>query len=148
MLLATGSQGERRAASMQLSMGRYLGIELKEGDSFLFSSKTIPGNEKSVGRIMNALSEAGVEVWDADDGLYHVSGHANRPDIEAMHDLLKPKVVIPMHGEHLHLREHVMRVMWRQVDLEGARELMTRRGRAFLALAASPRDGAMGSHRS
>lgn len=107
MLLVTGSQGERRAASAQLSRGRYLGLSLKEGDSFLFSSKTIPGNEKSVGRIMNALSELGVEVYDADDGLYHVSGHANRPDIEAMHDLLKPQIVIPMHGEHLHLREHV-----------------------------------------
>ncbi|MFC3630788.1 ribonuclease J [Paracoccus angustae] len=108
MLLATGSQGERRAASAQLSRGRYLGLQLKEGDSFLFSSKTIPGNERSVGRIMNALSEMGVEVYDADDGLYHVSGHANRPDIEALHELLKPQIVIPMHGEHLHLREHVM----------------------------------------
>ncbi|RJL06263.1 ribonuclease J [Paracoccus aestuarii] len=108
MLLVTGSQGERRAASAQLSRGRYLGLSLQEGDSFLFSSKTIPGNEKSVGRIMNALSESGVDVWDADDGLYHVSGHANRPDIEAMHDLLKPRVVIPMHGEHLHLREHAL----------------------------------------
>ncbi|WP_207100617.1 ribonuclease J [Paracoccus shandongensis] len=108
MLLATGSQGERRAASAQLSRGRYLGLMLKEGDSFLFSSKTIPGNERSVGRIMNALSEMGVEVYDADDGLYHVSGHANRPDIEALHELLKPRIVIPMHGEHLHLREHVM----------------------------------------
>ncbi|MCZ0963524.1 ribonuclease J [Paracoccus benzoatiresistens] len=108
MLLATGSQGERRAASAQLSRGRYLGLQLKEGDSFLFSSKTIPGNERSVGRIMNALSEIGVDVYDADDGLYHVSGHANRPDIEALHELLKPEIVIPMHGEHLHLREHVM----------------------------------------
>ena len=108
MLIVTGSQGERRAASAQLSRGRYLGLSLKEGDSFLFSSKTIPGNEKSVGRIMNALSESGVEVYDADDGLYHVSGHANRPDIEVMHDILKPKTVIPMHGEHLHLREHMM----------------------------------------
>lgn len=108
MLLVTGSQGERRAASAQLSRGRYLGLSLKEGDSFLFSSKTIPGNERSVSRIMNALSEMGVEVYDADDGMYHVSGHANRPDIEAMHALLKPRIVIPMHGEHLHLREHVM----------------------------------------
>ncbi|WP_022706469.1 ribonuclease J [Paracoccus zeaxanthinifaciens] len=108
MLIVTGSQGERRAASAQLSRGRYLGLSLKTGDSFLFSSKTIPGNEKSVGRIMNALSEMGVEVYDADDGLYHVSGHANRPDIETMHEVLKPATVIPMHGEHLHLREHVM----------------------------------------
>lgn len=108
MLLATGSQGERRAASAQLSRGRYLGLSLQEGDSFLFSSKTIPGNEQSVGRIMNALSELGVEVYDADDGLFHVSGHANRPDIETMHTILKPRIVIPMHGEHLHLREHVL----------------------------------------
>ncbi|RMC33828.1 ribonuclease J [Paracoccus alkanivorans] len=107
MLIVTGSQGERRAASAQLSRGRYLGLSLKEGDSFLFSSKTIPGNERSVGRIMNALSELGVDVFDDQDGLYHVSGHANRPDIEKIHDLLKPQIVIPMHGEHLHLREHV-----------------------------------------
>ncbi|MGR3521923.1 ribonuclease J, partial [Paracoccus sp. UBA889] len=95
MLIVTGSQGERRAASAQLSRGRYLGLSLKDGDSFLFSSKTIPGNERAVGRIMNALSESGVNVYDADDGLFHVSGHANRPDIEALHDLLKPEIVIP-----------------------------------------------------
>ena len=106
MLVVTGSQGERRAASAQLSRGRYLGLELKEGDTFLFSSRTIPGNERGVIRIMNALSEKGVDVYDADDGFYHVSGHANRPDIEAVHDLLRPQMVIPMHGEHMHLREH------------------------------------------
>ena len=106
MLIVTGSQGERRAASAQLSRGRYLGIELKEGDSFLFSSRTIPGNERGVIRIMNALSEKGVDLFDADDGVYHVSGHANRPDIQAVHELLKPQIVIPMHGEHMHLREH------------------------------------------
>lgn len=107
MLMVTGSQGERRAASAQLSRGRYLGLSLKEGDSFLFSSKTIPGNERSVGRIMNALSEMGVDVFDDSDGVFHVSGHANRPDIEKIHEILKPEVVIPMHGEHLHLREHM-----------------------------------------
>ncbi|MDS9467420.1 ribonuclease J [Paracoccus sp. MBLB3053] len=107
MLIVTGSQGERRAASAQLSRGRYLGIELKEGDSFLFSSRTIPGNERGVIRIMNQLSEKGVDLFDADDGMYHVSGHANRPDIEAVHELLKPQIVIPMHGEHMHLREHM-----------------------------------------
>ncbi|MCQ0969816.1 ribonuclease J [Paracoccus sp. TK19116] len=106
MLIVTGSQGERRAASAQLSRGRYLGLSLGDGDSFLFSSRTIPGNERPVIRIMNALSEIGVDVYDADDGTYHVSGHANRPDLEAVHDLLKPKILIPMHGEHMHLREH------------------------------------------
>ena len=106
MLIVTGSQGERRAASAQLSRGKYLGLQMKDGDSFLFSSKTIPGNERGVIRIMNAFSEMGVEVIDDRDGLYHVSGHANRPDLEAVHDLLKPQILVPMHGEHRHLREH------------------------------------------
>lgn len=106
MLLATGSQGERRAASAQLARGKHNGIVLKEGDLFLFSSKTIPGNEKGVIRIINQLSELGVDVVDDSSGLYHVSGHANRPDLERMQDLVNPQMVIPMHGEHRHLREH------------------------------------------
>jgi ribonuclease J len=107
MLLVTGSQGERRAASAQLARGKYQGIEMKEGDMFLFSSKTIPGNEKGVIRIINQFSERGVDVVDDSSGLYHVSGHANRPDLEVLHDVVKPQILIPMHGEHRHLREHV-----------------------------------------
>lgn len=107
MLIVTGSQGERRAASAQLSRGKYNGIELKEGDMFLFSSKTIPGNEKDVIRIMNNLSEKGVDVVDDSAGKYHVSGHANGPDLERLHEIVSPQLVIPMHGEHRHLREHV-----------------------------------------
>ena len=106
MILATGSQGERRAATAQLSRGKYLGLSLKEGDLFLFSSKTIPGNEKSVSRIVNAFSEMGVDVVDDSMGAYHVSGHANRPDLQVMHKLTAPQFLIPMHGEHRHLREH------------------------------------------
>jgi len=106
MLIVTGSQGERRAASAALSRGSYLGHELKEGDLFLFSSKTIPGNEIGVARIQNALAEKGVLIVDEASGFYHVSGHANRPDIEAMHDLLRPQVVVPNHGEYRHLAEH------------------------------------------
>ncbi len=106
MLIVTGSQGERRAASAQLARGKYLGFELKENDMFLFSSKTIPGNERDVLKIMNALSEMGVDVQDDAGGLYHVSGHANRPDLETVHQILKPAILIPMHGEHRHLREH------------------------------------------
>jgi ribonuclease J len=106
MLIVTGSQGERRAASAQLAAGKYNGMVLKEGDTFLFSSKTIPGNERGVIRIMNQFSEMGVDVIEGDDR-YHVSGHANRPDLDVMHKLLKPQMVIPLHGEHRHLREHV-----------------------------------------
>jgi len=107
MLIVTGSQGERRAASAQLAQGKYQGITMKDGDMFLFSSKTIPGNERGVIRIINQFSEMGVDVVDDSSGLYHVSGHANRPDLEKLHDLVKPHFVVPMHGEHRHLREHV-----------------------------------------
>ena len=83
-----------------------MGLSMKEGDTFLFSSKTIPGNEKGVIHIINSFSEMGVDVVDDNDGLYHVSGHANRPDLERMHDIVNPQIVVPMHGEHRHLREH------------------------------------------
>ena len=106
MLLVTGSQGERRAASAQLANGKFQGMVLKEGDLFLFSSKTIPGNERGVIRILNQLSEKGVDIVDDSMGQYHVSGHANRPDLLKMHDIVQPQMVIPMHGEHRHLREH------------------------------------------
>ncbi|MDJ0626959.1 MAG: ribonuclease J [Rhodobacter sp.] len=107
MLLSSGSQGERRAATAQLARGKYLGLEMKAGDLFLFSSKTIPGNEKSVLRIINAFSEMGVDVVDDASDRYHVSGHANRPDLKEMHGLLRPQMLIPMHGEHRMLRAHV-----------------------------------------
>ena len=106
MFLVTGSQGERRAASAQLANGKYRGHKLKEGDLFLFSSKTIPGNERGVIKIINQLSEIGVDVVDDATGAYHVSGHANRPDLEAMHALMQPQIMVPMHGEHRHLRAH------------------------------------------
>lgn len=130
MLIVTGSQGERRAATAQLSRGKYLGLEMKEGDTFLFSSKTIPGNERGVIRILNAFSEMGVDIV-ADDDRYHVSGHANRPDLERMHRIVGAQTVVPMHGEHRHLREHaklakangfgsVVAVNGSMVDLTGA----------------------------
>jgi len=106
MLLVTGSQGERRAASAQLANGPFHGLELRAGDLFLFSSKTIPGNEVGVARILNQFAERGVDVVDDSAGIYHVSGHANRPDLVAVHTLLNPRTVIPNHGEYRHLREH------------------------------------------
>jgi len=107
LLIVTGSQGERRAASAQLANGKYQGMTLSAGDLFLFSSKTIPGNERGVIRIMNQLSEKGVDVVDDSSGKYHVSGHANRPELSEIHDIVSPQFLLPMHGEHRHLREHV-----------------------------------------
>jgi ribonuclease J len=106
LVLATGSQGERRAATAQLAQGRYMGLELHPGDTFLFSSKTIPGNEVAVARILNLLSEKGVLVVDEEGGRYHVSGHANRPDLVTLQELLRPRMIVPMHGEHRHLSAH------------------------------------------
>ncbi|MEM9812243.1 MAG: ribonuclease J, partial [Pseudomonadota bacterium] len=105
-VLATGSQGERRAVTAQLAGGSYQGLTLGPGDTFLFSSKTIPGNEVPVAWVLNQLSASGVRVIDDSDGRYHVSGHANRPDLEEVHRRLRPATVIPMHGEHRHLAAH------------------------------------------
>jgi len=106
MVLASGSQGERRAASAQLARGGYGKLSMKDGDTFLFSSKVIPGNEIGVAYIENQFAMQGVDVIGDEGGLYHVSGHANRPDLETMHNLVKPQFLIPMHGEYRHLREH------------------------------------------
>lgn len=133
-LLVTGSQGERRAASAQLANGKYMGITMAEGDTFLFSSKTIPGNERGVIRIINQLSEMGVDVIDDSHGDYHVSGHANRPDLERMHAIVDPKIVIPMHGEHRHLREHA-----RLVQSNGRASMVAVNGMMVDLSAADPR---------
>ncbi len=104
-ILATGSQGEFRAASAQLSRGKFQGVELREGDSFLFSSKTIPGNEIPIANIINNFARLGVRVV-SDDERYHVSGHANRPDLQKIHQIFQPDLLVPMHGEYRHLKEH------------------------------------------
>jgi ribonuclease J len=107
LYIVTGSQGESRAALARIASGSHPTVELKDGDTVIFSSKTIPGNEEGVYRLYNQLSERGVTVFDEDNGgRIHVSGHARRGDIEAMYDLIKPKISIPMHGEHRHLMSH------------------------------------------
>ncbi|MEM8569401.1 MAG: ribonuclease J [Pseudomonadota bacterium] len=106
LIIATGSQGERRAATAQLAAGKYLGIELSAGDLVLFSSKTIPGNEVAVARVLNQFSRRGVDTIDDSSGRFHVSGHPNQPDLIAMHDFIRADIVVPMHGEHRHLSAH------------------------------------------
>lgn len=104
--LVTGSQGEGRAALARIATGSHPTVTLGEGDTVIFSSKTIPGNEASVYRVFNQLSEMGVRVIDESHGRIHVSGHARRGDIKTLYDALKPKAVVPIHGEHRHLVEH------------------------------------------
>ena len=107
LLLTTGSQGEPRSATAQLARGRFRGLELIAGDTLLYSSKTIPGNERSVALVMNRYAAKGVTVIDESAGHYHVSGHANRPDLAELYRLVVPDCVVPMHGEHRHLVEHM-----------------------------------------
>ncbi|MEM8792109.1 MAG: ribonuclease J [Pseudomonadota bacterium] len=104
--LVTGSQGEGRAAIARIAQGSHPSVKLKEGDTVLFSSKTIPGNEAAIYRLYNRLSEQGIRVIDGEMEAIHVSGHARRGDLERMVEILKPRVSLPIHGEHRHLVEH------------------------------------------
>ncbi len=104
--LVTGSQGEGRAALARIAAGQHPTVKLREGDTVLFSSKTIPGNESGIYRLYNRFSEQGVRVIDADQERIHVSGHARQEDLRVIYELVKPKVAVPMHGEHRHLVEH------------------------------------------
>lgn len=104
--LVTGSQGEGRAALARIAGGRHPTVTLGEGDTVLFSSKTIPGNESGIYRLYNRLSENGVRVIDGDMERIHVSGHARRGDLERVYRALRPRVAVPNHGEHRHLVEH------------------------------------------
>ncbi len=105
--LVTGSQGEGRAALARIAAGTHQSVKLEEGDTVIFSSKTIPGNEGAVHRLYNRLSEQGVRVIDGDMARIHVSGHARRDDMRWLYETVKPKVAVPIHGEHRHLAEHV-----------------------------------------
>jgi ribonuclease J len=104
--LCTGSQGEPRAALARISQDDHPDIALSKGDWVIFSSRTIPGNEKAVGRIVNGLIEQGVEVITDRTHLVHVSGHPRRDEILELLSWVKPRHVIPVHGEALHLHEH------------------------------------------
>ena len=106
LVIATGSQGEIRAASAQLSRGKYMGLEIEDGDTFVFSSKTIPGNEVAVNRVINNLSDKKVIVKYSDDREFHVSGHTNIPEMLGFYEKIKPSLVFPMHGEIRHLLGH------------------------------------------
>ncbi len=105
--LVTGSQGEGRAALARIAAGSHPTVSLDAGDTVLFSSRTIPGNEAEIHKLYNRLSERGVRVVDADMAQIHVSGHAYRDELKALYAAVKPQIALPMHGEHRHLVEHV-----------------------------------------
>ena len=121
LVIATGSQGEIRAASAQLSRGKYMGLEIEDGDTFVFSSKTIPGNEVAVNRVINNLSDKGVIVRYNEDREFHVSGHTNIPEMVDFYNKVKPLLVLPMHGEIRHLLAHKKIVTEKKIKAEVVR---------------------------
>lgn len=107
VVLVTGSQGEPRAALARIAAGEYPDIKLTSGDRVIFSSRAIPGNEKSINKIINALSLQYIEVITDRHGLVHVSGHPRQEEVRQMYQWIRPKIAIPAHGEPLHLTVHV-----------------------------------------
>ncbi len=104
LIVATGGQGEPRAALGRIASGNHE-LKLSEGDTVIFSSKIIPGNEIAIGRIMNQLSDLGVNIVTEKQAHVHVSGHPGRPELAAMYDWIRPEIIVPVHGEARHLAE-------------------------------------------
>jgi ribonuclease J len=105
LIVATGGQGEPRAALARIADGSH-SVKLDAGDTVVFSSKQIPGNEVAIGRIQNQLAAAGVEMVTEKQAHVHVSGHPGRPELEKMYSWIRPKALLPVHGEMRHLMEH------------------------------------------
>jgi ribonuclease J len=104
LIIATGGQGEPRAALARIAFGQHE-LKIGEGDTVIFSSKQIPGNEMPIGRIMNALSDLGVITITERQAHIHVSGHPGRPELAAMYRWIRPEMLVPVHGEMRHMRE-------------------------------------------
>ncbi len=107
VMICTGSQGEPRAALSRIAKGEHPHVELEEGDAVIFSSRVIPGNEKSIGALQNNLIHRGIEVITDHDEAIHVSGHPARDELTEMYQWVRPQIAVPVHGEARHIHEHV-----------------------------------------
>ena len=107
LMICTGSQGEPRSALARIARKEHPHVTLEPGDSVVFSSRTIPGNEKSIARLQNELALQGVEVITDRDEDIHVSGHPARDELTEMYQMVRPRIAIPVHGEARHIKEHV-----------------------------------------
>ena len=105
--LCTGSQGEPMGAMMRISTYVHPDVQIEKSDTVIFSSKIIPGNERKLYKLHNQLVREGIEVISEENEFVHVSGHPNREDLKDMYNWVKPKAVIPVHGEHRHMIEHI-----------------------------------------
>jgi ribonuclease J len=133
VVVLTGSQGEPRAALAKIARDEMRNIAFTKGDTFVFSSRTIPGNEKAILDIKNALIDQGMIVISDNDALVHVSGHPRRNELRRMYEWVKPKILVPVHGEAAHLTAHAE--LGRQV---GIPEIAEVRNGLMLRLAPGP----------
>jgi len=106
VILSTGSQGETHSAVSLIAAGEHKYVEVGPDDLVIFSSRVIPGNERVIGRVINALLRRGAEVLWEDVAFVHVSGHASQDDLEHMIELTRPRYFMPVHGEYRHLLQH------------------------------------------
>ena len=108
LFLCTGSQGEARAALSRIARGEHRNVTLRQGDTVIFSSRVIPGNESAIHQLYDQFLERGVELITADnEHLIHVSGHPARDELKQMYAWARPRIAVPVHGEIRHIREHV-----------------------------------------
>ncbi|KEC55121.1 ribonuclease J [Bartonella koehlerae] len=103
VLIVTGSQGESRAALAKLSRNEMKNLQLSAGDTVIYSSRNIPGNEKSIIEIQNRFIDMGIKIITNENALVHVSGHPRRLELLQMYDWVKPQILVPVHGEAMHL---------------------------------------------
>jgi ribonuclease J len=107
VFLCTGSQGEQRAALARIANGTHPDLHLEKDDNVIFSSRIIPGNEKRLYKIFNDFSKSEINVLSEENSMIHVSGHPAREDLKKMYNWVKPKILIPVHGEQRHMAEHI-----------------------------------------
>jgi ribonuclease J len=106
LYLCTGSQGEPRAALSRIARNEHRHVTLRQGDTVIFSSRVIPGNEVAIHALYNMFLERGVELITADDAPVHVSGHPARDELRQMYRWARPSIAVPVHGERRHILEH------------------------------------------
>jgi ribonuclease J len=106
VMICTGSQGEPRAALARIAKGEHPHVHLEAGDAVIFSSRVIPGNEKSISLLQNNLIHRDVEVITDHDEMIHVSGHPARAELTEMYQWVRPQIAVPVHGEARHIRAH------------------------------------------
>jgi len=106
LLVCTGSQGEPRSALARIASNDHPNVTLSPGDTVIFSSRIIPGNERAIGRLQNQLAQRGIDIATEEDYFVHVSGHPARDELTRMYQLVRPKVAVPVHGESRHLLAH------------------------------------------